>query len=538
MGGSCTNRILFLCWLWLLTWPALGEPKPIFLNIEVEPSVVRLEAESPYSGPDEQPLLKQAAEQEIGGVFTVGSVGGPARVGQLKEVRVGPGTRRDEISGEALAENRQQTCLHAIWEFPYNPDSKQLVFSSGIKQSVDFVTHHLGVRLHDRSKLKTKQTLSLDGEDPWYSQFADSELVRTPAESIACYLYLEPGQTRLEVIARARDLQRLGPLDLGPETELSPEKQALLAEQAGKILSNRLGVELNERPLELQQGLVQFVNRTPTSADPLDPPQAVPVQLATLGAIFLGPAITEEGTLQLRCDLFGPRVRHIPTVVTQGDQVRNLNLLPDEKGLIELEAPPKGKVLSPVSAPQRVARGFVILIACSVLAVGAVLLARAKAGTGTFLLGATLWLLAGLGALKWGLGPDETVTKDRLQSLLENIYQAFDAHSEETVYDRLALSVEGELLSQVYLQTRKGLEAEKGVQVVVERVEVGSATVKSGDWWGDGMRVRAFWEVSGRVGHWGHEHQRTNLYSADLKLKSVGGTWKLTELEALDEIRM
>lgn len=538
MRGSLFRRISTVLCLLLTACPVLGEPQAAFLEVRLDRSVVRLEAELPYSGPQDQRTLREAAEREVGEVFTVGTGGGPPLPGQLKEVGVAPGRRRDEVSGEALGEYPKQTCLRAVWEYPSSANSDRLVFHSEIKQPVFFVTHHLGVRLHDRAPLKTEQTLDLDWEDPWYSRFLPNELTRTPRESIACYLYLEPGQTRLEVVARVRDLQPLGPLELGPDPLLSTDRQATVGKQVGEILGSRSAVWVNDRALDLQLEKVEFVRRTPTSADTLDPPQPVPVQSATVGALFLGPAVTEEGKLKLRSQLFGPRVREIPATVIEGDQVRKVTLLPDADGLIALAARPKEKVLKPVIAPKGAGRGILLALACGVLALGGFLMVAFRTRNGVFFVGMVLWVLAGVSALKLGWGPEKTVVKTRLQSLLGNIYQAFEAPTEEAVYDRLAVSVEGELLSQVYLQTRKGLEAEKGVQVAVERVEVDSATVASGDWWGDGMRVRALWQVSGSVGHWGHEHQRTNWYKAELKLKSVGGDWKLTELEVLDEIRM
>ncbi len=44
-----------------------------------------------------------------------------------------------------------------------------------------------------------------------------------------------------------------------------------------------------------------------------------------------------------------------------------------------------------------------------------------------------------------------------LNSLLKNIYRSFDFREEEDVYDRLATSVSGDLLSEIYLQNRKSL---------------------------------------------------------------------------------
>ena len=537
MLGYLSKKICLLGLIWLLALPALGEPSATFLEVKIEPSVIRLVAELPYTGPQDQASLKESAKRAIAAKFAISSEADPPLLGQLKEVRFGPAIRREEISGEVKGEDPQQRRLIAVWEYPYADESTRLVFHSEMDDPAFFVTHHLGVRIHDRALLKAKQSLNLDLEDPWYSRFVQPELVRTPADSIACYLYLEPGQTRLEVLARARDVQAIGTIDLGSDTLLSLERQATAAEQFGEILKKQVGLQAKDRPFDLKLEKVQFVHRTPTSADAINPPDPVPVASATLGAMFVGPALTEKGTLKLRCQLFSPRVRSIPASVVEGDKVREVKLLPNDEGLITVEAPPEGRVLSPVAATQSRPLGHILLLAGGILVLGAVLMLRGGVGSKAFLGGSVLWLIAGLVVMKWGFGSERTVPEAQLQNLLGNIYQAFEAPTEEAVYDRLAVSVEGELLSEVYLQTRKGLEAEQGVQTTVEGVKVESATVTSYDWWGNGVGVKVFWEVSGRVGHWGHEHQRTNWYNANLKLKAVGGDWKLTELEVLDEIR-
>ena len=55
---------------------------------------------------------------------------------------------------------------------------------------------------------------------------------------------------------------------------------------------------------------------------------------------------------------------------------------------------------------------------------------------------------------------------------------------------------------------------------------------------GNQLNVASSWIVAGSVGHWGHVHQRTNAYSANLEISEIDGVWKLTRLEILDERRL
>jgi hypothetical protein len=128
--------------------------------------------------------------------------------------------------------------------------------------------------------------------------------------------------------------------------------------------------------------------------------------------------------------------------------------------------------------------------------------------------------------------------KQLSRDLLHNVYRAFDYRGEEVIYDVLAQTVGGDLLTDVYLETRRGLELvnQGGARVKVNDVEVQEAVLKSRD--GGTLQVESRWSVGGSVGHWGHIHQRRNGYHALLEISDIGGRWKLTGLEILQEERL
>ncbi len=117
------------------------------------------------------------------------------------------------------------------------------------------------------------------------------------------------------------------------------------------------------------------------------------------------------------------------------------------------------------------------------------------------------------------------------ESLLRNIYRAFDYHTESDVYDVLARSVHGDLLSDLYLKIKQGLvmQEQGGAvaqvrEVKVIKAEPGAAGSKTG------FTERVTWQVEGTVEHWGHIHTRVNEYSAALQIQPVDGAWKITAL--------
>ena len=124
------------------------------------------------------------------------------------------------------------------------------------------------------------------------------------------------------------------------------------------------------------------------------------------------------------------------------------------------------------------------------------------------------------------------------ETLHRNIYRAFDYRREEKIYDTLERSVSGDLLERIYLETRKGLELanQGGARAKVKDIELVEISTRSGD---DGAFVaEAIWNVYGSVGHWGHIHQRSNRYVAELDITPIDDIWKLTGLEIIDEQRL
>jgi hypothetical protein len=163
--------------------------------------------------------------------------------------------------------------------------------------------------------------------------------------------------------------------------------------------------------------------------------------------------------------------------------------------------------------------------------------ASGRAGLAT---AAAISLLATAGAV-WAsrearLSP--SATEEVVGGLLHNIYRAFDFRQEEQIYDVLARSVDGELLTRIYLDTRRGLELanQGGARAKVKEIALSELSAERVD--AGGFAAVATWTVNGSVGHWGHIHQRTNQYRAELTVRPLDGSWKLTEIEILEQERL
>ena len=126
-----------------------------------------------------------------------------------------------------------------------------------------------------------------------------------------------------------------------------------------------------------------------------------------------------------------------------------------------------------------------------------------------------------------------------ISGLLTNVYRSFDYRKESDMYDRLAISVMGDQLTQIYIEQRKGLEIENrgGAKAKVNDVEILEVyDIESGS--KDDFGIEVSWKINGSVSHFGHMHYRQNRYRAIIWITPENGNWKIEKIEMLDEERL
>ena len=127
-----------------------------------------------------------------------------------------------------------------------------------------------------------------------------------------------------------------------------------------------------------------------------------------------------------------------------------------------------------------------------------------------------------------------------VSNLLHNVYRAFDFREEEDVYDKLAISVSGDLLADIYLQNRRSFAIQQagGAQAKITSVEIQDAVAERLSGGPLAYTIKGEWTAQGTIGHWGHVHTRRNRYDAVVTVEAVDGVWRITDLELLEEQRI
>jgi len=124
--------------------------------------------------------------------------------------------------------------------------------------------------------------------------------------------------------------------------------------------------------------------------------------------------------------------------------------------------------------------------------------------------------------------------------MLSRIYHALDLEDENLTYDRLSEQVSDDLITDLYLDSRRRLIAgtREGATVTVRDVsvrDVGSPQAIPGEERGFVYPCR--WTVTAKVTHWQHSHERRNLYEGDLRLAVEQDRWKLAGIDLRSEER-
>jgi len=468
---------------------------------------------------------------------------------------MGPETRikRDPVTGEPMPADGQEPevviAATLMFSFENKPDSLTLAAPSitGLA-SIGFVLYHRDVAVNDFRFLTSGYTVKLDWQDPWYSTFESRSLRRQYFAPMAGFLYVEPFEVRKEIIVRPADIQRNHDLGLDGVDVISPELQESVKAGIVEYLDEYFKVSIDGQPVEGTIDRVNFLQRTLRSSIVVDG-QDIDLLPASVGVIYVFPTDGLPQTVEMTWDIFNDRMPIVPA--SSVDQAGPLptflepdfNVLKWENFLQNPQLPTLTDIRQPPTAVQKFSHWGQWIFGLIALLALLSLMRSLRAGGGVRFVPVVLILIA-TGLSAWSIQTWREVQLDpvRLQTLvgdlLHNVYRSFDYRGEEAVYDVLARSVTGELLTDVYLETRKGLELanQGGAKVKVKTIEMlDSSLINTDD---NAMTVEARWNVGGSVGHWGHIHQRTNAYHANITIRVVDGSWKLSGLEILQEERL
>ncbi len=406
---------------------------------------------------------------------------------------------------------------------------------------------------------------SEEARERWAAKQKEETLGITSYSSVYSFLYIEDYEVRHEILI---------PL-------LTLEQSVLIARDEDEFL------DIAEQDAARQQIEAYFCSGNPIEVDGIEvqpvvercdfygldfrdfarqaPRKRVPMVSARVGVILSYATAGAPRSVTLTWNRFNSFVWAVDTVVFAYEKMSKTTLTRlGKKNTFEWigtqrPAPPP---LDQVDAvfPRRTTRYIPLVSLISLILIPAVVLALKRTGASLghrFLAFAVLIMAATIAWPFWRwdfsdpFAPPLTISDRKAEavfaSLHKNIYRAVDLHEENAIYDALAKSIHGDLLRDVYVQMRQGLEMQEQGGAVARVRDVSIVSGDKGPMSPDengqdhderGFTYRCRWNVAGTVEHWGHIHERTNQYEAIFSVEPVDNAWKVTNIQLLDEQRL
>ncbi len=241
----------------------------------------------------------------------------------------------------------------------------------------------------------------------------------------------------------------------------------------------------------------------------------------------------------------------VPLIVDAGRQLDSFQLTADEPEYVwhpewtPGTRAPVALVAGARPAPPEDHRHWLSIALVVVLGIGLVWRPRAQgpriAVAAAVLSLAVLWFAMAPDKGPASILPSEAQAGQIFETLHENVYRAFDAQSDDEIYDLLAKSVEAPLLDPLFGDVKESLvmREQGGAVCRVERIERLDRRVElPSESWARHFRVDASWRVFGSVAHYGHVHRRVNRYAATFAVRHDGASWKIADVEVTEHDRV
>ncbi len=426
--------------------------------------------------------------------LTIRAGSGQPLPGRVEQMDARQRIQRDDVTGQPLPVKDEdgEPVVYARLVYPFSGRPNVLTFSPPTgggdvpTAEIGFIVYHRELPVNDFRYLGTEETLRLNWEDPWFSKFDNRNLWRQFDSPVSAFLYVEPYEVRKEIVLRPKDLQQWTDLGLEGKQLITVEEQEEIKRKAVEFLGSHNPGTIDGQPVEGTLDRVHFIYRNLRTSGVIDPPRDLAVTSATLGVIFYYPTDGLPQEVSMEWEFFSERLPRIPSSATDEAGALPYFLSPEDNvltwknflknptipGLVAVQEPPKLKRL-----------WFVVV---SLLSVGALILMgfrygkpvlqgqfpskTTSAATGCF---ALIALLTAPQAVRPSYVKDDQAAAI-VKALLENVYRSFDVREESVIYDSLEKSAAGDLLTEIYLETRRSLELENqgGARAKVKEVEM------------------------------------------------------------------
>ena len=322
---------------------------------------------------------------------------------------------------------------------------------------------------------------------------------------------------RHEILTRVKDVEAWINLGLRGDEYIEIDELEPLKQRIADFLLKKNPLKIDGKFLKPILDRTSYVKVAPTGIQLLERPERLEISTALIGVIFAYITQGIPNEVAVEWELFTDRIRMVPT--TSIDPAGPfLNYVTPEDNIhtwtnhLKAYRPPTveqvavSEDLTGTSIPIVSMVGLAFLIPLYLMIKGR----RKKARPMGLMLGILGLVLVGsvlaypylrvTVTLPGVASVPQLPDKDAqliLGDLLKNVYRSFEFRNETDVYDKLAVSVSGDLLTDIYLESRRSLAVQQagGAQAKVKKVEVIELSEPRRLDYSDGFSVDATWTV-------------------------------------------
>ncbi len=465
-------------------------------------------------------------------------------------IEVGKKIKRDNITGEPLPvqDENAPKVLYMTIVYPFvTPKPKEITIKGPTNAIVGFMLYHEGQNVNDFRYLAQEQHLTLDWDNPFYSHFKHKGFLRQYNNPMSLFLYIEPYEVRKEFVLHPRDLQHWVDLGLKGKDVIAVQEQQELKRKISDFLMDRAKVEINGKMATPRLDRIHFIERTLKRSGVVTPPRDLEINTATLGIIYSYPTPSTAKKVMVEWDLFNEKINMVPIVFTDEAGPFRYRIKADEPKITwdNYILHPKDRNISTVQIVQQsitLPWLSLTLLLFSLVLIYLYISRKEKMfialGGLSLITAIAIWSFDNINVqLPMQHKLEKSEAKALLETLLRNVYRSFVFKDESAIYDALSKSVDGDLLSEIYLQVKRSLELKNqgGAEASVDSLAIGDLKLSE---LGEGYAIDATWDVNGSVGHWGHIHTRSNRYNAGFVIEPVENVWKIKKMKVYNEVRI
>jgi hypothetical protein len=442
---------------------------------------------------------------------------------------------------------RSADVVRAVLEYPFSARPAKLNFAPPLDAdgraaiSLGFIARHLRVPITDYRYLSRPETLNLNWDDPWYSEFENPILARHHRSALMSFISIEPREIRHEIILRLRDLERWADLGLGETRTLAAEQLDTVKRAAARFLVTRNPIVVDGQPASPAGVKVDALDIGVAGLKIVDEAEALDRSSALFGVIVSYPQARLPSRLTMTWDLFPEGEKQIPTWVADPaggvpGQVTAADPEVTWKNYLKTWTEP---ATTPVTVDAQTTVNIPVLSALFFALAGMAVVRAIGTRKRLPWIGGTIAAgLIAVTALPFAVvrvplpvgPPDEEIAGPISRAMVRNTAAAMLEVEPERFKAALKPFVSSDAIDSVGQEMRRGLSVSlpSGARALTEAIR--GLEVEKVTRHGEKLSLLAHWTAQVSGGHWGHMHRRQIGYRALLDVTEADSTWKLDGL--------